>query len=179
MERTNKWYLTSGAADDPSLGDLWRSTRPRGRVSLSIGADSLSFSPSVYCSVAHCNSPPFTACGYFLTRALARAAVNLRGKLRIPIKRRAHTDTTFLVGHGTFPKEMAYYEHSNGESVSSCLSKSPTVHVELCQKPTRYQMKLPPTKRAIIVCLPLQCSATISAEGEGSGCSGETWLHVW
>ena len=22
----HKWYLTSGAADDPSLGDLWRST---------------------------------------------------------------------------------------------------------------------------------------------------------
>ena len=94
-------------------------------------------------------------------------------------KTSTHGHTTFLVGHGTFPKEMAYYEHSNGESVSSCLSESPTIHVELCQKPTRYQMKLPPTKRAIIVCLPLQYSATISAEGEGSGCSGETWLHVW
>ena len=73
-----------------------------------------------------------------IARAPPRRRENQRGKFENQHKARGQTrpvDSLYQEG------DMAYSEQvgsSSSEPVSSGLSECPTIHVELCQKPTRY-----------------------------------------
>lgn len=56
---------------------------------------------------------------------------------------------------------MEFREHSS-EPVSSSISESPTIHVELCQKPTRCGHSQPNNQHSTCICCVLSLSSTLS-----------------